>query len=90
MTVRMRHTKGHTANRRSHHALTEVRFSKCADCGADHIRHQACQACGKYRGRLVVDVPAIRERSLKRKQNKLRAIGHPVSHAKDDTADSSK
>lgn len=90
MTVRMRHTKGHTANRRSHHALTEARFSVCADCGASHIRHQACPSCGKYRGRVVIDMKAVNEKTLARKQAKLRAIGEPTKQKADDTTATSK
>lgn len=75
MTVRMRHTVGHTGNRRSHHALKEPRLSTCASCGSKHIRHQACPVCGIYRGRTVVDAKGKQERSLRRKQTKLRARG---------------
>ncbi len=56
MVVRMRHTRAHTANRRSHHALLGGRFSKCSDCGAMRPPHRACPSCGKYNGRVVVDV----------------------------------
>lgn len=88
MTVRMRHTKGHTGNRRGHHALDEARFSKCVSCGAEHIRHQMCPSCGMYRGRQVVDVKAAAERVLKRKQEKLKSLGQPTSQAaKDDSAE---
>lgn len=52
----MRHTRAHTANRRSHHALSGARFVACKDCGAQHLMHRVCLQCGKYRGRLVVDV----------------------------------
>jgi len=52
----MRHTRAHTANRRSHHALKGARFVACKDCGAQHLMHRVCVQCGKYRGRLVVDV----------------------------------
>lgn len=51
----MRHTKGHTANRRSHHALKAARFETCAKCSAKHLMHRACSNCGSYRGRAVVD-----------------------------------
>lgn len=81
MTVRMRHTKGHTGNRRSHHALTGPRLSVCASCGSSHIRHQACPTCGNYRGRAVVNTKAVAERSLARKQAKLRARGENASAA---------
>ena len=56
MVVRMRHTRAHTRNRRSHHALVGLRFSICAGCGTKHIRHKACLSCGMYRGRVVIDV----------------------------------
>lgn len=50
----MRHTKSHTANRRSHHALKEVHQSNCANCGAIKKAHNACPTCGMYRGRMVL------------------------------------
>ncbi len=54
MVVRMRATRSHRNNRRSHHALKGVRLSKCNDCGAEHLRHRMCTNCMKYRGRVVV------------------------------------
>lgn len=50
----MRHTRAHTANRRSHHALEGARLSKCVKCEALHLRHQVCTACGTYRGKPVL------------------------------------
>ncbi len=61
MVVRMRHTRAHTANRRSHHALVAPRASKC-ECGAMRSAHRACPSCGKYRGRVVIDVVAKQAR----------------------------
>ncbi len=55
MVVRMRHTRAHTANRRSHHALTEKALTKC-ECGAIRVSHRACPTCGRYNGRVVVDM----------------------------------
>jgi large subunit ribosomal protein L32 len=55
MVVHMRHTSGHTANRRSHHALKGARFIVCAKCHSKHLMHRVCGNCGTYRGRLVVD-----------------------------------
>ncbi len=63
----MRHTRSHTANRRSHHALKARVLSLCPECGAPKLNHQMCLNCGKYKGRLVVDVQA----SLAKKEKKI-------------------
>jgi large subunit ribosomal protein L32 len=77
MVVRMRATRSHRNNRRSHHALVAPTLAKC-ECGALARRHQACAACGKYRGRQVIDVVALAERSAartKRKSKEMRESG---------------
>ncbi len=58
MVVRMRSTRSHTGNRRSHHALTVVRLSKCQNCSALHQSHRICMNCGSYNGRKVLDLAA--------------------------------
>ncbi len=72
MVVRMRHTRAHTANRRSHHALLSGRFSKCVDCGVLRPPHRACPSCGKYNGKVVVDVAmqAVKKDAKMRKRAK--------------------
>ncbi|MDQ5957573.1 MAG: large subunit ribosomal protein [Patescibacteria group bacterium] len=54
MVVRMRHTRAHTANRRSHHALKALNLSACENCGAVVRPHRVCDACGNYKGKNVV------------------------------------
>lgn len=58
MTVRMRHTKGHRNNRRSHHALENPAISKEETTKLPHLRHRMNPVTGTYRGRQVVDVDA--------------------------------
>ncbi len=71
MTVRMRHTKSHTANRRSHHALKNTSFSACANCGAAHLPHKVCTKCGFYNGKKVLDVvKAVEKKQAKAKARK--------------------
>lgn len=66
----MRHTRAHTGNRRSHHALSEPRLSTCGKCSALHLRHRLCDACGTYREKELVDVVAIAEKkAAKNKTN---------------------
>ncbi len=71
MVVRMRHTRAHTANRRSHHALEELRLSKCVKCEALHMRHQVCTACGTYRGKTVLSL--TKERTKKEAKQTAKA-----------------
>ena len=54
MVVRMRHTRAHTANRRSHHALKGTRLTASKD-GAVHPRHRVLLDGSTYRGRTVLD-----------------------------------
>jgi len=50
----MRHTRSHTKNRRSHHALKGGAISPCPECGKEKIAHKVCMSCGMYRGRQVI------------------------------------
>jgi large subunit ribosomal protein L32 len=84
MTVRMRHTRSHSANRRSHHALKEVRTSTCAKCGSQHVRHQACATCGTYRGRQVIDVAGIQSKKLARKEKRNKERGLEAEAPKEE------
>lgn len=54
MTVRMRHTRAHTKNRRSHHALSAPAVSNEAKDGV-HLRHRVSPITGKYKGEQVLD-----------------------------------
>lgn len=66
MVNRMRATRSHRDNRRSHHALDDGRFSKCADCGAAHESHKICMSCGHYNGHKVLDLAAKAARRAKK------------------------
>ncbi|NCN12107.1 50S ribosomal protein L32 [Candidatus Kaiserbacteria bacterium] len=74
MVVRMRHTRSHTANRRSHHALTAPTLATCLHCGAKHRPHHMCLECGHYNGRMVVDMTAKKQAREARLQVKREAI----------------
>lgn len=75
MVIRMRHTRAHTANRRSHHALKAPTLATCSNCGAMHRPHHMCLDCGFYKGRLVVDMSAktkAREERLQAKKEMIK------------------
>jgi large subunit ribosomal protein L32 len=71
MVIRMRHTRSHTGLRRSHHALKGTSVAKCENCGSSRLPHQVCLKCGKYKGRVAIDVAA---KALKT-QKKAKAKG---------------
>jgi ribosomal protein L32 len=56
MVVRMRHTRAHTANRRSHHALKGNTITLDKETGAPSLRHRVSRATGKYRGKQVINL----------------------------------
>jgi len=65
MTVRMRHTRSHTNNRRSHHKLVKPALSQ-DEAGNTHLRHRVSATTGSYRGRKVVDLTAKLEKRAKK------------------------
>ncbi len=70
MVVRMRHTKSHTKNRRSHHAIKATSFAKCPNCGEPKLRHTVCRNCGFYRGKKVIDLVKKTEKKQKKAKAK--------------------
>lgn len=67
MVVRMRHTRSHTNNRRSHHKLAKPALSK-DEQGNKHVRHRISLATGTYRGRKVIDLTSkLEKRAAKMK-----------------------
>lgn len=59
MVVRMRHTRGHSANRRSHHALKNRALTQSPE-GTVHPRHRVLLEGGTYRGRTLINKKASR------------------------------
>jgi len=73
MVVRMRHTRAHTANRRSHHALKAPALSIDKE-GTTHLRHRAT-VDGMYKGRSVLGDPV---KKVMKKQGKKPAAKKAV------------
>lgn len=76
MVNRMRHTRAHTKNRRSHHALEAPTLAVCKNCGGHHRPHHMCLSCGFYNGRQVMDLATKkqeREARMQAKREQIRA-----------------
>jgi len=81
----MRRNRSQTAKRRSHQGLTGTNATRC-ECGALRVSHRACPECGRYRGRIVIDVverAKREERRTKKKEKELRESGR--ASEKDET-----
>jgi len=83
MSIRMRHTRSHTGNRRSHHGIKPPRLSQCAKCNQWHIRHRMCDNCGTYNERTVVDMEAQKAKKAGRAERKARARGEDPNAVSD-------
>jgi ribosomal protein L32 len=79
MSVRMRHTSGHTKNRRSHHAL--VKTNLVVDKKTENLRlpHRLDEKTGMYKGIQVIPVKKIEKMTVRakaitkaRKENSVR------------------
>ncbi|MFM2394709.1 MAG: ribosomal protein large subunit ribosomal protein [Bacteroidota bacterium] len=69
MVIRMRHTKGHTGNRRSHHALKNRTLAIDPETGTKHLRHRVNPTTGMYKGRQVLNIV----KKVEKKQKKAKA-----------------
>lgn len=56
MVNRMRHNRSQRGSTRSHHALKGIGLTLCPDCKAPVLRHKVCLNCGKYRGKVVINM----------------------------------
>lgn len=69
----MRANRSKTGMRRSHAALSGTRVSLCS-CGAMRVSHRACPSCGKYNGRVIIDVVARAKRQAQRTKRREKAL----------------
>ncbi|HTY12608.1 MAG TPA: 50S ribosomal protein L32 [Candidatus Omnitrophota bacterium] len=61
-----RHSRSRQGKRRSENFRAHLTgVSKCPACGAPTLPHQACPACGSYKGRAVVKVKAKTKKGKK-------------------------
>ena len=53
-----RQSKTRTAKRRTHDKAVAPTLAICPNCGAWHVYHTVCGACGYYRGQLAIEKEA--------------------------------
>ncbi len=73
MVNRMRHNRSQRGSTRSHHFLKNVAITKCPDCGSTVMRHQACSICGKYKGKVIINLEAKTSKKTKAKKSEKKA-----------------
>lgn len=61
----MRHTRSHTRNRRSHHALTDGAIVKDAASGNLRLPHRVDEATGLYRGMQIANPKVAKAKKSK-------------------------
>jgi len=68
MSSRMRVTKGHRNNRRSHHGIDGPTITIDKETGTPHLRHRANPTTGMYRGRKVIATANAVKESTKKEE----------------------
>ena len=48
-------------------------MTKCPDCGSAVMRHQACSTCGKYKGKVIINLEAKTVKKTKAKKSEKKA-----------------
>ncbi|MDB5264472.1 MAG: rpmF [Parcubacteria group bacterium] len=81
----MRHTRSHTRNRRSHHALVEGNLVTDKESGALRLPHRIDESTGMYRGIQIVPKKEVKAETKKRDK---RVKEH--SHKDDNVVDGVK
>lgn len=76
MSVRMRHTRSHTKNRRSHHALSATNLVKDEESGSLRLPHRLDEKTGLYRGKQIIPAEELKRREARLKA-KEQAHAHP-------------
>jgi large subunit ribosomal protein L32 len=61
-----RHSKSRQWKRRANWKLTAPTLSVCPQCAAKVLPHNACPACGSYKGREVIKIKEAKEKKEKK------------------------
>jgi large subunit ribosomal protein L32 len=85
MSIRMRHTRGHTNNRRSHHALVATSVVTDKESGNLRLPHRLDEVTGMYRGKQIAPAQAPRASKSKAKGMNTEPVApHIHEHAHEE------
>ena len=71
---KQRKTKSRRNQRRMHLHLEEPALALCPKCSKPVLHHTACQNCGYYKGREVIDVlKKLTKKEKKQKEREMKA-----------------
>lgn len=65
-------TRARRDKRRKSYRRATLAFTLCAQCKKSIPSHQVCPYCGRYRGRIVLDVEAKTAKKLKKQKEKAK------------------
>lgn len=86
MSIRMRHTRGHTNNRRSHHALKNMKVVVDKESGNLRLPHRLDEATGMYRGKQIF-TPKAKTKTVKGKKGVEPVLPKEDRHADHEHAE---
>lgn len=65
-------TKSSAKRRASHFSLKKASLHKCPKCGKPSLPHRACEFCGTYKGKQVIDLKN-KKKTVKQKAQERKA-----------------
>lgn len=86
MSIRMRHTRGHTNNRRSHHALKTMVIVADKESGNLRLPHRLDEKTGMYRGKQIF-TPKVKGQKVKKGKGVEPELPKEDRHAEHEHAD---
>lgn len=82
-----RRTSSDKKKRAAHFGLKKINAKTCEKCGESVLPHHACNKCGFYNGRQVIETDKQTERLLKKAQAKAAASQPEKAPEKEEKAE---
>jgi len=76
----MRHTRSHTNNRRSHHALETTNVVTNPESGIQRLPHRMDEVTGMYRGKQILSQKVLTRRQERSEEKAKQKLAHDHDH----------